>query len=563
MASTILGSAALQKALNSGSVFHPNSFFFSDMERSSIENRLIRYNKFWMAYEAGSKSKSDDASEDADINICRLVAKKTKDWLFGKSWKLVCPPGNEEIRDLVEEVWQENDKDLISQLCGHQGSVTGDAYFHVTLDMSETVNPNTAPIIINPVAAQFVHPLFDPFVGRRITGAMIQYPTHVLQTDKGEVIVHPTSLSNFVGTMMDTYYTQYITKSEVLEYFGEIQKTSKNSSSNYFGEVNVFHCQNMISGSSLFGESDLEDIYKVDRQLTRLSDKIAEVVDLFSGPTTVVTGATAGTLEPGAGNIWSIRNPEARVYTLEAGGDLGGANLHFERVRQLSAEMSGVPLTSIGTIGGLSNTSGAALEVLFMPLIEKTRSKYVTYGTLLKNVSGFIARIIAKRDPAILGRLKDPKKFDKFTIEFASPIPRDEDAFQRRILEQLREGTLSRKEAIEALADSAVNIQSRYMNILADDRHNLIKEYEKFKAAEGGLPAFSSVRTGSVGVNLLDQEALDEQDAVMLSVIKKVEKLKQTAQKEKEYYDAESDSDGKPSDSKGDGGEGKQVQERK
>jgi hypothetical protein len=526
MPDKILGSDALKHALNSGSVFHPNGLFFSDMERSSIENRLIRYRKFWKAYEASARAKSDDSTEDSDINICRLVAKKTKDWLFGKSWQLVCDPGNEEIRDLVEEIWQDNEKDLICQLCAHQGAVTGDAYFHVTLDTSVVEDTNAAPIVINPVPAQFVHPLFDPFISRRISGAMIQYPIHVLQTDKGELMVHPTSLSSFVGSMMDTYYTQYVTASEVLEYYGEVS-TNTETNQNYFGEVNVFHCQNMVSGNSLFGESDLEDIYKVDRQLTRLSDKIAEVVDLFAGPTTVVTGATADTLEPGAGNIWSIRSPEAKVYTLVAGGDLAGANQHFTRIREMSAEMGGVPLSAVGSLTSMSNTSGAALEVLFMPLLEKTRSKYVTYGSLLKQVSGFIARILVKRDPSILSRLTRPERFDKFTIKFASPIPRDEDSFQKRILEQYRDGVLSKKETIDALADSAVNIQSRYMNVLADERQTLLKEYEKFKAAEGGMPNITSVRTGSVGINLENQEVLDEQDKVMLSALKKVEKVKQ------------------------------------
>ncbi|MCA9880633.1 MAG: phage portal protein, partial [Thermomicrobiales bacterium] len=144
---------------------------------------------------------------------------------------------------------------------------------------------------------------------------------------------------------------------------------------NPYGWIPYVILPNGVGPDGFWGQSDLEDLYDVCRELNARLSTLSRVLDLSGAPIAVlenVDGSEGISVGPGA--KWEL--PEgARAYLLDLLSG-GGVGLHVQYVDLLFRalhDLSETPRTAFGDSG--RDLSGAALEVEVQPLVQKVARK--------------------------------------------------------------------------------------------------------------------------------------------------------------------------------------------
>ena len=107
---------------------------------------------------------------------------------------------------------------------------------------------------------------------------------------------------------------------------------------------------------------------------------------------TVILGARAKQLDKGPKSLWSGLPSDAKVFNLELGGNLPASHEYLKTVQQIMFDLAGLPEGSLGRTQPISNTSAAALQVQFQPLVEATERKLPSFKKGLEQVNYLILR---------------------------------------------------------------------------------------------------------------------------------------------------------------------------
>jgi len=168
----------------------------------------------------------------------------------------------------------------------------------------------------------------------------------------------------------------------------------------------IFHCQNLPAPNSYHGYSDLESaLVDLNKALNFNVSNTGRILRHHAHPKTVVTGINAPLIAPnspgqramasagvkpfdiGADGVIKLANPDAKVWNLEMQSDLASSIEFYRELKSLFHEISRIPEVATGKVSDLGQLSGLALQILYQPLLEKTRDKRILYGELLINVS--------------------------------------------------------------------------------------------------------------------------------------------------------------------------------
>lgn len=494
-------------------IFSAWDSFFSNYDASSIPVKLSVYRDYMKAYTGEHFYKSEE--DEVVYNMCRSHAHQSNDWLFGKSWKVKAIPGNEVLAKLVDEVWEANQRDIICYLMGHNASITGDGYLHVTVDSSNTAKTfDPSDISINWVQAPYVHPIFDPFDSTKMMSCLLQYPVNAMKVGTDLVLYSPSLLDH--GDPVKAVYSLYYTKDRVVEYLDDRVISDKD---NTFNEVPVYHCQNILNSRHWMGESDLADVWEVNRHMDRTMNKIQEIVNYNADPTTVVIGANPENLVRASNKVWAIQNPNAKVMNLEAGSKMGGAGEHIDRLMNMYSHVGSSPKAVRGDINSLSNIKAAAIEMLYLPKVQITRRKQISYGVAINKVSSLIARLLVANKTSLKRLVSNKEQIDRFGIKWGDPLPRDEREILDNIISKLKNGLMSQAEALRKLGTE--DLETAALEISADKRESILNKKAESVASKGGEPNTLSVHTGSVSM-ILPDEAVEEDLKIALQAARKL-----------------------------------------
>ena len=160
------------------------------------------------------------------------------------------------------------------------------------------------------------------------------------------------------------------------------------------------HIANKPAASSPWGLADIQNIITLNREYNEKATEISDIINYHTEPVTVITGAKSSSLERGANKIWGIVQPDAKVYNLEAGEeDLPQALEFLEMIKRAMHEMMGVTETALGQAQPISNTSGVALAIPFMPLMQAWTLKTNQYGAGWKQIMYFALRTLFLEEP--------------------------------------------------------------------------------------------------------------------------------------------------------------------
>jgi hypothetical protein len=433
--------------------------------------RLTDYRRKWNFYE-GYHWQEIPESEKTEVtkNYCRPFVNKFVNFELGKGFSIKMSPDVEEtVLPYLNEVWEDNKKLKICQQFGQAKSVTGDGWLQVlyqpkTLDNGQP-NPNfydpydeyeKGRVRILAVPPNICFPRYeDGYDKDRMTSFTVMYPIRLNQDD-------PKSLKTIV-------YKQVWTNEKVDVFIGtELQDTYVNK----YGVIPFFHCKNLELAGRNFGLSDLEDLIPLNMELNLKSSDVSEIIEYHSAPVTLVYGARIGQLEKGANKVWGGLPTSAKVENLGLDSDLQASKDYIQDIKTAMHEIGGVPESALGKEQAISNTSGVALQLMMLPLIERIEQKRALTSECLVNVNKLVIRIglvegLIDKD---LTKWQNGDKYAKEVyqteIAYEDNLPKDALVELQQIQLEMKLGLTDREESMKRLGKE--DIQQRLKEIDKD-----------------------------------------------------------------------------------------------
>src|SRR5215216_4399393 len=175
---------------------------------------------------------------------------------------------------------------------------------------------------------------------------------------------------------------------------------------NPYGWLPYLVLPNNPTGSEFWGESDLEDLVDLCKQLNKRLSVLADILDYSGYPITVlenVDGSDGIVLGPGA--KWEM--PEgSKAYLLDLLQG-GGVDLHIKYVDELRTalhDLAETPRTAFGEAGRA--IAGAALQVELQPLVQKVKRKRRGLASLYRKRNAMLLDLMERFGSAPIGGLR-------------------------------------------------------------------------------------------------------------------------------------------------------------
>lgn len=361
----------------------------ADEEFEVHGQRLARYANHWAFYLGHHWAYKREAGEpQLTFNYVRAFADFINSFCYGHGPDFGSPKATEAIIPrLLERIWEvDNDKQSIFWEMGQQGGVGGDMFVKVAYEEPWTdsigrFHPGRVRIL--PLSSAFCFPEFHPHDKDRFLRFKLKYK------------FWGTSLE---GTRQVFTYTELITDDSIEEYVND-NFAQGSPRENPLGTIPIVHIPNQITSGSPWGRPDIEDIIPLNREYNEKATDISDIINYHAAPVTVIVGAKSNQLEKGPKKIWSGLPKEAQVFNLELGANLQGPMSYMELLKLAMHEMSGVHNTALGTEQAISNTSGVALAISFMPETMLRRRKLTPMTKGVKRINELSILTISVKEP--------------------------------------------------------------------------------------------------------------------------------------------------------------------
>ena len=369
---------------NAGGTAELKTFMERTILNSSTLNyeldRLVKYQLHWNFYQ-GKHWKSHNETL-LSFNYVRAMLDKVNMFLLGKTAFSIKVSSylddviEEEQANTVERIlnktWRRNKKVQFTYELLQMGSICGDVWTLVEFDIQKKYGK------LKVLDSRHCFPEFKDGDIDELSAFVLRFPLGKNPNEYKVRVVKYTLTEKRTWYQKDTSDETGTTKYE------------QNIEKNTYGIIPVVHIKNYTNPGSYYSVSDCEDIVKLNKVYNELSQEIKGIIDYYATPTTVVTGATIKSLKRGLGNIWSGLPSEANVFNLGLDVDLGSSQQFLQQLKLSMHELSGVPETALGQIQPISNTSGAALQLAYQPLVQKADQKAITYGDGIEEINSIL-----------------------------------------------------------------------------------------------------------------------------------------------------------------------------
>jgi len=362
--------------------------------------RLLRLQCAWDAYEGNLPKPLKVEKGQPDDNILlafgQVVVNKGVSFLFpeGISFE-VDGQAKSDADTWLQECWDANGMMTTLLKVGINGGVCGDVFIRV-----KPRKPYPRIIVLDP---SNVDVILDEDDCDTVLSYVLQWNVH------GKDLVKRTTISRESDNA--TFWT--ITDEESRDG-GKFVQT--NTEVWPYDWAPIFHCQNLPCPNSFWGYSDLEAaVIAINKALNFNATNTARILRFYAHPTTVFKGLSSPPQVPGArigggggnsaaatgldmsvGGIIKLANPQADAFNLEMKSDLGSSLADYDKLKSALHEITRIPEVATGKVQDLGQLSGLALQILYQPLLEKTRDKRTLYGEMLE----FLGRCLLQMNTA-------------------------------------------------------------------------------------------------------------------------------------------------------------------
>lgn len=163
---------------------------------------------------------------------------------------------------------------------------------------------------------------------------------------------------------------------------------------NPYGELPFVHILNLPSSNSIMGRSDIQDDWILNEELNEQLLSYKDNTDYHGNPLTLMYGISAKNLEKGAGKVWGNLPTDGKIENLEVSQTFEMIQIYMDMLLKYSG-LGGIPSYILSLDKELTaDTSNAAMRLAFLPIIEYTNLKKLTYGPGLKEVMEKSLRIL-------------------------------------------------------------------------------------------------------------------------------------------------------------------------
>lgn len=422
-------------------------------------DRITKYYLYWKFYDGMHYKDFNDGM--LSFNYVRAFIDKVNMFLLGKDaftfnvMSYYSSQVDKEIEKLAEELlmyhWGKSNKIDLAYEMLQMGSITGDLW--VGLNWNE----EGKFCKISVYDSRQCFPMFENGDFNKLNQFLVRQPLDTKQALESGGQPYKLFVTKQTPETIETWYQRDVSIEEA-----KITKYEHKVIENPYGFMTVIHVKNRPNSSSYFGKSDSSDVLKINKIYNETMQQLKAVIDYHVTPTTVITGASAKSLKKGLGQIWSGLPAEANVFNLGLDVDLSAANNFCKDLKAAMHELSDVPENALGKIQAISNTSAAALQITYHPLIQQANLKAITYGRGIRDINSMIIAMMTIHDPKNR-RLKRIMEIDPDFIYdmavvpvFAYGFPKDKmDELQRAQLElQMKLG--SRREIMDRMGKQNV-----------------------------------------------------------------------------------------------------------
>jgi hypothetical protein len=367
----------------------------SDEEFEMHGPRLNRYAEYWawyLGHHWGTRREFGDPQ--LTFNYVQAFADYINNFCFSRGISFdTVKEYDHIIPALLKRIWQkDNNMKAVTWEMGQQGGVSGDAFVKVAYEQAwtdEAGNFHEGRVRILPLNSAYCFPTWHPHDRDRLLEFKLKYRFWGTNTE---------------GTRSVYTYTELIRSDIIREYVNDELIDER---PNALGVIPIVHIANHPASGSPWGMSDVQNLITLNRQYNETATDIADIVNYHAAPITVVIGAKPSQLEKGTNRVWSIGNKDVDIHNLENGVELEGPLDVLNMLKVAMHEMTGVPETALGQVQAISNTSGVALAMQFLPLMQKFELKKIQYGKGLQKINELALKTLFIFEPE--ATLYDPE----------------------------------------------------------------------------------------------------------------------------------------------------------
>ncbi len=392
----------------------------------SEQRRLNEISEYWDFYLGDQwRVVREEGESLITFNYAKAIVDKSVSFLFGKGFRI--QPHKEvaqELKPLLDEVWEYNKKDILGIEIGQMGAITGDCFIKVSWEDPEVDDDGMlyeeeypdGKVRINVLPTSSVFPVYSSHDKDKMVSCTIQYAILEMGID---------------GKPVARMYKEVVTRDTISYY---IDNELVEEIPNILREINIVQIKNIPLAGESRGQSDLKSIIPLQKELNAKVTDVSDIVNYHSAPITIIQGAKSKNLEKGAKKVWGGLPKDAKVYNLELNSDLNASNNFISTIKTAIHELSNTPEDSLGGKSAISNTTGVALQIKYAPLLEKTWLKRQTYGDGIKDVCRLVIKLLRVKGSDEERRLLNDlmatsegiKKVFDITVTFPDPLPKDE-----------------------------------------------------------------------------------------------------------------------------------------
>ena len=357
------------------------------------QNRLRRIDESQRFYLGQQWNVTREGGEPlVTMNLVRKIVDKSVEFLVAKGFTVNTPtPLAQVTLPFLTEVWKKNRQQEFAWKAAQTGAISGDVFVLITYQDPDAMERRLYPfakgrIRVQLLASEQVFPTWDPLDHDKLLSVRIDT---LYQSDPRAANLPSQDVSNNNG-LLTKRFTQIITPEYIIE---QVHGQAPVTRPNVLGEIPLVHWQNLPMPGEYYGLADTMDLIDLQREFNEKSTDISDTINYHGNPVTVITGGKAKQLERSSRQLWSGLPEGAKVFNLALGGELAESNKYREAVQKFMFQISDVPEGSLGTMQPISNTSAAALNTQFEPIIKKTLKKRATAEPGLERINYFILRI--------------------------------------------------------------------------------------------------------------------------------------------------------------------------
>lgn len=420
--------------------------------------RIATYKERWRLYRGQHdkplRVKPNQPDDNVTVNFAGLIVNKGVSFLFGDEVQFNTDSERERNADeqRLDAIWDANRKPSTLQKLALNGAIAGTGY--VMLVERDPLTGNLPRILV--LDPEMMFPTWDEEDVDLPIRWRMQWPSVDSQT--GKAVERRKLITPANGDPRTT---------QTWDIVDEIKRSNKweplrDARWNYpFSPI--VHCQNLPMPNSFYGLSDLEDdVIGLNGSINFSLSNTGRILKFHAHPKTWVTGTSAKGIDASVDGVIGLPSADARIGNLEMQSDLASSIEYYRELRQALHAVARVPEIATGKMDAVGQLSALAMEILYEPLVEKTKQKRNTYGDLLREVNRRLLAITGGPDDVMVsnqwgGMLQRDSKSEAETALLWKQVGvSDATLMERAGFDPDREATLRQSQAdAQAQADLA------------------------------------------------------------------------------------------------------------